>query len=180
MLGRLFTRRAAAVASSTATTGLTSSSALAAAATSSSSWSISPSATQQRRRKVTVFDGDEDEFAAATAKGITVVDFYADWCGPCKLVAPQFEALSEKHSGTVTFYKANVEENADVGAALNIRSIPTFVVFQDGKVVGSQEGALISKVEALIAKAQAAAPQGGEDATAAQTGAIPESSAPTA
>ena len=102
-----------------------------------------------RRAAVTVFDGDADAFTEKVKQGAVIVDFYTDWCGPCKAAAPKFEALSEKHP-SVTFMKTNVDEAQDIAASLNIRSIPTFIAFKDGKVVGHCEGAQMDEVEKLI------------------------------
>jgi thioredoxin len=56
-----------------------------------------------------------------------VIDFYADWCGPCRMLAPLFEELAEEYKGKVNFYKVNTEEQQDISASFNIRSIPTLL-----------------------------------------------------
>jgi thioredoxin len=63
------------------------------------------------------------------------VDFWADWCGPCKMLGPTFERLAEKYGDTVTFAKVNVDEMPDVANKFAIRSIPTLVLLQAGNVV---------------------------------------------
>ncbi len=71
-----------------------------------------------------------------------IVDFYADWCGPCKMLAPIFTELSEEYTGEVKFVKINVEEVQEVAMRLDVMSIPTILFFKGGDVVGQQMGAL--------------------------------------
>jgi len=63
------------------------------------------------------------------------LDFWADWCGPCKMLGPTFERLADKFGAQVTFAKVNVDENPDIANKFAIRSIPTLVLWQDGNVV---------------------------------------------
>ena len=71
---------------------------------------------------------------------IVLVDFYADWCGPCKAVAPIIDELSTEMPN-VTFVKVNVDENQDVASEYSIFSIPTFLIFKNGQVVSQLVGA---------------------------------------
>lgn len=73
-------------------------------------------------------------------KGVVLVDFYADWCGPCKFVAPIIDELA-KEMTNVSFVKVNVDENQDLAGEYSVFSIPTFLVFKDGKVVDQFVGA---------------------------------------
>ena len=68
------------------------------------------------------------------------VDFWADWCTPCKMLAPTFERLADKYGEHVTFAKVNVDELPDIANKLGIRSIPTLILLQDGNVVDKVVG----------------------------------------
>jgi thioredoxin 1 len=84
------------------------------------------------------YDGFEQ---TVTTEGITLVDFWADWCGPCKMFAPIYDAASEQHSD-VTFGKVDTEAEQQLAGAAGITSIPTLMAFRDGVLVFSQAGAL--------------------------------------
>ena len=73
------------------------------------------------------------------AKGNVVVDFYADWCGPCKRMTPVFCSLSEEFSN-VTFIKVNIDDNKSIADRYGVKSIPTFIFFKDGKKVHTITG----------------------------------------
>ena len=71
-----------------------------------------------------------------------IVDFYADWCGPCKMIAPIFEELSKEYAGKCNFFKVNVDEANAVAAEYGVMSIPTLIMFNNGAKIASQSGAL--------------------------------------
>lgn len=70
-----------------------------------------------------------------------LVDFWAEWCGPCKQIGPSLEELSEEYAGKIKIVKVNVDENPDTPATLGVRGIPALFMFKDGKVVSNRMGA---------------------------------------
>ena len=72
----------------------------------------------------------------------TLLDFYADWCGPCKMMAPIFEELEKDYEGEITFKKVDVESEGDLAGQYGIMSIPTFVLIKDDKEVDRRTGAM--------------------------------------
>jgi thioredoxin 1 len=76
------------------------------------------------------------------AAGPVLVDFWAPWCGPCRAVAPVLEELSRELAGRLKIVKVNVDESQQIAGALGVRSIPTLVLFKDGKPVQGAVGAL--------------------------------------
>jgi thioredoxin 1 len=80
--------------------------------------------------------------AIENAAGLAMVDFWAAWCGPCRMVAPIVEQLAGEYAGKVTVAKVDVDENQQVAARFNIRSIPSILFFKDGKHVDTVVGAV--------------------------------------
>ena len=80
--------------------------------------------------------------ALLAAEGLVMVDFWAEWCGPCRAVAPVLEELAEASDGEVTLLKVNVDENPGLAARYEIRSIPTILFVKDGEVVDRVVGAV--------------------------------------
>src|SRR6201987_2434210 len=70
-----------------------------------------------------------------------VVDFWAEWCGPCKMIGPSLEEIATEMQGKVTIAKLNVDENPNIASKLGIRSIPTLMLFKDGKLASQKVGA---------------------------------------
>ncbi len=77
-----------------------------------------------------------------TSKPLVVVDCWAEWCGPCKALAPTIEQLAQEYKDRITFGKLNIDENREKAAEFGIMSIPTLLIFKEGKNVGTIVGAL--------------------------------------
>lgn len=95
---------------------------------------------------------DQEVLKAST---IVMVDFWATWCGPCKIVAPVVEELAKEYEGKAKFAKVNTDENSDLASKYNIRGIPTLIFFKDGEVKDQIVGAvpkaqLKSKIDSFI------------------------------
>ena len=78
---------------------------------------------------------NKEEFESIKNNGIVLVDFYADWCGPCKMVAPVLEELSMEYEGQINFVKENVDQEGDLAGEYGVMSIPNLVLMKDGQVV---------------------------------------------
>jgi len=78
---------------------------------------------------------NDDNFKQVIASGVTIVDFYADWCGPCRMIAPIFEELANEWEGKANVAKLNIEDSQKTTASLGITSIPTIIVFKDDKEI---------------------------------------------
>ncbi len=90
----------------------------------------------------------QGEFESSVLKSSlpTVVDFYADWCGPCRLVGPVIEGLSRDYDGKVRFVKVNTDDNQRLAAKYDVMSIPTVMIFKNGQVVDRLVGAAPAQV----------------------------------
>ena len=100
----------------------------------------------------------EQDVALASRDQPVLVDFWAEWCGPCRMVAPVLEQLAAEHAGRLKVVKLNVDDSPQTPAALGIRSIPTLILFKDGKPAATQVGAVpTARLEAFVVPHLAAA-----------------------
>lgn len=95
------------------------------------------------------------ESTALENEGLTVIDFWAEWCGPCRMISPLIEELSVEYEGKALIGKVNVDQNQEISMKYGVRSIPTILFLKNGEIVDKQVGAtskqvLASKIEAHI------------------------------
>lgn len=103
---------------------------------------------------VELTDSNFEEVVLKSDKPV-MVDFWAEWCGPCRLVGPLVEEIGEEYEGKVVVGKVDVDSNPAIASRFGIRNIPTILYFKDGKVADKQVGAvpkakLVSKLEPLL------------------------------
>ena len=77
-----------------------------------------------------------------SAPGPVLVDFWAEWCGPCKMIAPALEEIAQQFAGKVTVVKVNIDENPSMPAKYGVRGIPTLIIFKNGQVAAQKIGAV--------------------------------------
>jgi thioredoxin 1 len=82
----------------------------------------------------------KNDFEEKIKSGVALVDFWAEWCGPCRMAGPIVEELSEQYSGKVTVAKLDVDAETEIAGKYGVMSIPTVILFKDGQEVGRQVG----------------------------------------
>lgn len=83
---------------------------------------------------------NENEFEATIANGVVLVDFFATWCGPCKMLTPVLEELSEELAGKMEIVKVDVDQSGNLAMRFGIMSVPTMMIFKNGEAVGTLQG----------------------------------------
>ena len=90
---------------------------------------------------VHVTDASFDSDVVKSDKPV-LVDFWAEWCGPCKMIAPMLDEIADEYKGKVTIAKINIDDNPKTPQKFNVRGIPTLILFKNGQVEGQKVGAL--------------------------------------
>ncbi|MET0657571.1 MAG: thioredoxin TrxA [Steroidobacteraceae bacterium] len=90
---------------------------------------------------VHVSDGNFEQDVLKAGQPV-LVDFWAEWCGPCKMIAPMLDQVAEEYKGKLTIAKLNIDENPRTPQRFNVRGIPTLILFKNGQVEGQKVGAL--------------------------------------
>jgi thioredoxin 1 len=87
-------------------------------------------------------DDSEFEEKVLKGKGAFLVDFWAEWCGPCRQIAPALDEIAKERAGKITVAKVNIDKNPGTPQKFGVRGIPTLIIFKDGKAVSTKVGAL--------------------------------------
>ncbi len=89
---------------------------------------------------------NNDNFDSITSNGVSLVDFWAPWCGPCKMLNPVIEKLVDEFDGKANICKVNTDEESDLASKFGIRSVPTIIFIKNGEVVGQMVGVASEQV----------------------------------
>jgi thioredoxin 1 len=101
--------------------------------------------------QVQVLDLNSANFDGVTSQGLVLVDFWAEWCGPCKMMHPIFDRMAKKYRH-IKFARVNVDQNQDISMKFGVQAIPTFIMFKDGKQVERMMGAVGEPGIHMVAK----------------------------
>lgn len=98
---------------------------------------------------------NKQTFTGEIASGVSLVDFYAEWCPPCKALAPTYDGFAVKHGAHYTVAKVDIDESAELAQQFGVRSIPTIIAFKDGVEVERLQGSVsLNQLEGLAQKAE--------------------------
>lgn len=89
-------------------------------------------------------------FETSVKTGVSLVDFYAEWCGPCQILKPYLEAMSHDYAGRVNFYKVDVDQSYDIAGQYGITAMPTLKIFVDGIVKETVRGMDLAKIHSAL------------------------------
>ena len=103
-----------------------------------------------------ILDLDSTNFDTTINQGITLVDFWADWCGPCKALLPTLETLAQEYSGKLKITKVNIDKNPNLPVRYGVRSIPALLLFKDGKQIDMLLGNQPNNLRDMLAKSLSA------------------------
>ena len=98
---------------------------------------------------------DKETFSSEVLQNdkLVLVDFWAEWCGPCKQIAPRLDEISEKYSETLSVCKVDVDSNRELALQYNVRSIPSLMIFKEGEMIDSLMGAVsLEELEDLVTR----------------------------
>jgi thioredoxin 1 len=88
----------------------------------------------------------DSNFSESISSGVVLVDFWAPWCGPCRMLTPVIDELAEEMKGEIKMFKCNVDDSSESPSKYNIMGVPTLIIFRDGKLVAQRSGMAPKKI----------------------------------
>ena len=110
---------------------------------------------QDGQQKIKTISVDKETFSSEVLQNdkLVLVDFWAEWCGPCKQIAPRLDEISEKYSENLSVCKVDVDSNRELALQYNVRSIPSLMIFKEGEMIDSLMGAVsLEELEDLVTR----------------------------
>jgi thioredoxin 1 len=110
---------------------------------------------QDGQQKIMTISVDKENFSTEVLQNdkLVLVDFWAEWCGPCKQIAPRLDEISEKYSENLSVCKVDVDSNRELALQYNVRSIPSLMIFKEGELIDSLMGAVsLEELEDLVTR----------------------------